>query len=317
MFLASVFLVGVTMPAAAAGPAASRPGPVVVTDDAGRDVSLPRPAQRVVALSPALVELAFAAGGGDRLVAVVSGSDQPEAARALPRIGDSSGLSVEAILASSPDLVLAWEGGNDARSLASLRRLGIPVYHSRIGTLDGIATTLERLGMLFGSDGKAAAEDFRRRLRQLGPAAQGGGERGGEGGRQGGAAVRVFYQVWDAPLMTVNDRHWISDLIGRCGGVNVFGDRPELVPRIGIEAVVVAAPEAILAAGPQPGGRDPLQQWRRFPGLPAVAGDFLFLVDGDAVSRTTPRTLEAGEAICRYLGRVRAGRSEPAGKAAR
>ena len=76
MFLASVFLVGVTMPAAAAGPAASRPGPVVVTDDAGRDVSLPRPAQRVVALSPALVELAFAAGGGDRLVAVVSGSVQ-------------------------------------------------------------------------------------------------------------------------------------------------------------------------------------------------------------------------------------------------
>ncbi len=269
---------------------------VTVTDDRGQAVSLPRPARRVVALSPALAELAFAAGGGDRLVAVVTGSDHPPPARALPRIGDSSGLSVEAILAARPELVLAWDGGNDPRPLASLRRLGIPVYLSRIETLEGIATTLERLGRLLGSDGAAAARDFRRRLARMGPAGQGAE-----------APVRVFYQVWEEPLMTINGRHWISDLIERCGGTNLFGERPELVPRIGLEAVVAAAPQAILAAGHgSAGGPDPFQRWRRFPGIPAVADDFLFLVDGDGVSQTTPRTLDAGEAICRHLDQVRA-----------
>ena len=129
-------LAAVAQAAPASSPAAGGQAPVAVPDDAGHTVALPRPARRVVALSPALAELAFAAGGGERLVAAVSGSDHPAAARALPRIGDSSGLSIEAILAARPDLVLAWEGGNDPRAVASLRRLGIPVYHSRIATLD-------------------------------------------------------------------------------------------------------------------------------------------------------------------------------------
>src|SRR5690606_36641005 len=70
---------------AGARPASEHPDAVAVIDDTGREVVLPRPARRVVALTPALTELAFAAGGGDRLVGVVDGSDYPPAARALPR----------------------------------------------------------------------------------------------------------------------------------------------------------------------------------------------------------------------------------------
>ena len=113
--------------------------------------------------------------------------------------------------------------------------------------------------------------------------------------------------------MTVNGRHLISDLIERCGGVNVFAGESALVPPIGFEAVVAAAPEVIIASGNSraPDGDTSLDQWRRFAALPAVAKNFLYFVDGDAISRATPRTIDAGEAICADLAKVRRARRQP------
>jgi iron complex transport system substrate-binding protein len=110
--------------------------------------------------------------------------------------------------------------------------------------------------------------------------------------------------------MSVNGRHVISDLIERCGGVNVFAGESLLVPQVGVEAVVAAAPEAIIAsAGSRAMATDrSLEHWRRYPAIPAVSRGFLFLVDGDTISRATPRMLEAGEVICDHLKTVRRSR---------
>jgi iron complex transport system substrate-binding protein len=272
--------------------------PVSVTDDAGRRISLPAPAMRVVTLAPSLTEMVFAAGGGASLVGVAEHSDFPAAAESLPRVGDALSFQLEKILSLRPDLILAWQRGNNPRQLERLSDLGIPIYYSDIAQLEDVATTLERLGVLLNTPAEAAAQAFRQRLARLGSPA---------GSRQ---PVRVLYQVWAQPLMSINGRHVISDLIERCGGVNVFAAEPLLVPQIGIEAAIVAAPEAIIASG---GSRAPdagrvLDHWRRYGSIPAVARGFLFLVDGDAISRATPRMLDAGEAICGHLDRVRAAR---------
>ncbi len=282
-------------------------GAVAVSDDSSRRVVLTEPARRVVSLSPALTELVFAAGGGARLAGVVEHSDFPAPARDLPRVGDALALPVERILALRPDLILAWRTGNNPRQLERLEQLGIPIYYSEVRSLDQVATTLERLGVLLGTstEAAAAAAAFRSRLAKLGPS-------GGPGTPASStpAPVRVFYQVWARPLMTINGRHVISDLIERCGGVNVFAAASVLVPQVGVEAVVAAAPEVVFAAGNGSSRHDDasLDHWRRFPGIPAVARGFLFFVDDDAISRATPRMLEAGEAICAQLARVRGAR---------
>ena len=272
---------------------------VSVIDDAGRQVNLPSPATRVIALSPALTELVYAAGAGDRLAGAVEYSDHPQAARKLPRVGDALALQMERILSLQPDLILAWKRGNNPRQLERLAELGVPIYYHDVEQLEDVASTLERLGALLGTPADAAAEAFRQRLARL-----------GTGAVHAVPAVKVFYQVWPRPLMTINGRHVISDLIGRCGGSNVFAGEPVLVPQIGIEAVVAAAPEAIIAPAGM-GAADagsPLAHWRRYGGIPAVAGGFLFVVDGDAISRATPRLLDAGEAICSQLDKVRRAR---------
>ncbi len=247
--------------------------------------------------------MVFAAGGGASLVGVVDHSDYPPAARDLPRVGDALNLAVERVLALRPDLILAWRGGNNARLLERIEGLGVPIFYSRIDRLDEIGTTLERLGVLLGTAGGArAAVDFHARLAKLRPAAAPSGA--------DSRPVRVFYQVWALPPMTINGQHLISDLIDRCGGVNVFAAASAAVPHVGYEAVVAAAPEVILASGNSraPDGDGSLDQWRRFTSIPAVAGNFLFYIDGDAISRATPRTIGAGEAICSRLDQVRCAR---------
>ena len=39
----------------------------------------------------------------------------------------------------------------------------------------------------------------------------------------GRPTLRVFYQIWHRPLLTINDRHLISESLHICGARNVFG----------------------------------------------------------------------------------------------
>ena len=124
-----------------AAAAAAQAG-IVVHDDAGRTVRLAAPARRIVSLAPHITENLYAAGAGSHIVGVSAYSDYPAAAKKLPRVGSAASLDLEAILALKPDLVIAWDSGNQAGQLAKLRALGLPLFVSRPLKLGDIATGL-------------------------------------------------------------------------------------------------------------------------------------------------------------------------------
>ncbi|MEO7744230.1 MAG: helical backbone metal receptor, partial [Usitatibacter sp.] len=109
-----------------------------VVDDSGREVVLASPARRIVSLAPHITETLFEAGAGHLLVGTVSHADYPEAARKVPRVGDSSLLDLERIVSLRPDLIVVWLDGNSERHVEKVRKLGIPVYFDRPGRLDQI-----------------------------------------------------------------------------------------------------------------------------------------------------------------------------------
>src|SRR5690606_9795784 len=201
---------------------------ISVVDDAGVTVTLQQPARRIVTLSPHAAELVHAAGGGDYLIGVSEFSDYPPSVKALPSLGSSAALDIERILALKPDLVVAWSSGNSARQLARLRQMGFPVYQSEPRDFETIATSLDRLSRLTGTEkvGLEEARRFRQRWQEL------------SARYQGLAPVRVFYQIWRAPLMTVNDQHLVSEALRLCGGRNVFGHLPHLAPVVSMESVL-------------------------------------------------------------------------------
>lgn len=266
-----------------------------VSDALDQRVCLDEPAQRVVSLSPGATELLFSAGAGDRVVAVSAWSDYPAEAADLPQVGDSNRLDLEAIVSLAPDLVVAWVDGNSRSQLERLSDLGIHVFWLAPRTFDDIAAAVSDLALLTGLPdlGNERAEAFRADMAAL------------ESQYADARPVKVFYQIWDQPLMTVNREELISKAISLCGGVNVFGELPRLVPRISREAVLEANPEAIITAGSSD-DRQWLEAWREFPGLAAVAAGNLFLEPPDLLARPTLRMAEGAMHLCQTLEQARA-----------
>lgn len=264
-------------------------------DALGLEVCLNDHAGRIVSLSPGATELLFSAGAGGKVVAVSAWSDYPEEAAQLPQVGDSNRLDLEAIVALAPDLVVGWVDGNSRSQLERLSELGVPVFWLAPRAFDDIATAVEDLALLAGTPavGKERAAAFREDVATL------------EARYADARPVTVFYQIWEQPLMTVNKEELISKAITLCGGINVFGQLPRLVPRISREAVLEANPEAIVTAGSSDDSQW-LEAWREFPGLAAVAADNLFLEPPDLLARPTLRMADGIRHLCQTLEQARA-----------
>ena len=114
-------------------------------------------AERVVALSPHLAELACAAGGCEQLVGVVAWSDFPERVKTLPQVGDAFAVNVEQLVSLQPDLVLAWDGGTPRATIERLRGLKLRVETLSIRRIDEVAGGLRRVGGWLGTPAVAGA----------------------------------------------------------------------------------------------------------------------------------------------------------------
>jgi iron complex transport system substrate-binding protein len=264
---------------------------VTVVDDDGNAVTLQKPAQRIVAMAPHVTELLFAAGGGAKIVGAVSYSDYPEAAKRIPQIGSNRQIDMERVVAMKPDLIVVWMHGSSERQVAELRALGIPMFHSEPRQLDDISISLQKLGKLMGTEAVAepAAASLRKELTGL---------RARYAGRP---PVRMFYQVWDKPLYTLNGGHIVSDAIRACGGVNIFASLKVTAPIVNVEAVLQEDPEAIFSTGEGSQNDGGVNLWKPFTNMTAVKRANLFRVDGSLLNRAGPRMIAGTAALCEKL----------------
>lgn len=175
------------------------------------------------------------AGAGAYVIRASAYSDYPPAAKQLPSVGDSNALDAERIIALKPDLIVAWSSGNSANQLATLRAIGIPVSESEPRDFSTIASSLERLSILARIEaiGKPASAAFPTRLALLAKT------------YRKRPKVRMFYQIWKKPLMTLNESHLVSSAIRLCGSEKIFGKLRQLAPTVSTEAVLQANPEVI------------------------------------------------------------------------
>jgi iron complex transport system substrate-binding protein len=262
-----------------------------ITDASGSALLLTTAPQRIISLAPNLTELAYAAGLGGKLMAVTAYSDYPPEAVKLPQVGDAFRLDWERLIALKPDLVLGWQSGLSARDRAMFGKLGIRLLVLEPHRLQDIPDTVRALGRLAESPVQAetAARDLEQQQQAL---ARRYAQR---------PEVRVWLQVAAAPLLTVNGRHILSDVLRLCGARNVFADHPLLTPVVSAEALVAARPQLLLALAEDPQQETAIRRdWARL--APGVPTGFL---QPDQLSRAGPRLLQGAASVCRQVEQVR------------
>ncbi|MDI6727203.1 MAG: cobalamin-binding protein [Smithellaceae bacterium] len=254
-------------------------------DDLGRRITLAKPPERIVSLAPNVTEILFALGLGGRVVGVTTFCNYPPEVSQITRIGGFVNPSLEAIVSLQPDLIIGTADGNKRETVEQLERLNLPVYIINPSSLEGVFSSLIKIGDLTGQGKNAQklVESQRKRLARV------------EEKTRGKDRPMVFLQIGLEPIVTAGKDTVFTELIELAGGRNVFDQARTRYPRLGIEAVIRERPEIIIVTSME-GAEDfskARRFWRRWPGIPAVKNDRIFRIDPDMINRPSPRIIDA------------------------
>jgi len=287
--------------ACSSAPAPAPTAPTVVpssfSDRGGRQITLSAPPKRIVSLAPSITETLFAIGAGSQVVGVTTFCNFPAEAAALTKVGGFTAdtLSLEAIINLSPDLVLAGDAGQLA-PLEALKPLGIPVLLFAPELLQEVYTDIEQLGAITGHEAEAATTlaTMRQRIERVVAAVA---------DMPSDQRLRVFWEVFDEPLMTAGPTTFIGQLIELAGAQNIFADANEGYPQVSTEAIIERNPDVIIGPDYHADKLTPelIAQRPGWDQLAAVKKERIHLLNADIVSRPGPRLADALEELARIL----------------
>ena len=255
-----------------------------VIDALGRRYAQNETPRRIVSLSPAVTEILFAIGAGDKVVGVTQYCDYPPEAKTKTSVGGFSGatMSMELIRVLEPDLVIL-SADMHGRIVSLLDELGISSFAVEPGNFSEVYGVIALLGEISGCSAGAdkVIAEMKAKIAGVEERVRGQEKRG------------VFWILSEDPLMTAGRDTFISEAISLAGGRNIFDDVPEQWPLVSPEQVLLRKPEWILI------GSDMAVSGQIFSGsavwktIPAVREGRLAFVDGDLLYRYGPRLADA------------------------
>jgi iron complex transport system substrate-binding protein len=267
--------------------AAPATGAERVVDDAGDTVTVARPARRIASLIPATTALLFAVGAGAAVVGRTAWCDYPPAAARVTNLGDGINPTLEAILAARPDLVLLYNSAQNGATAARLRGLGIAAIRINTDSLGDVVRIARLLGRLTGHQREAdsVVAVFDTALAAASPPA-------------GGRRPKVLLLVWEQPPMTIGRGSFLSELVRRAGGENLFDDVSSSAGTVSIEAVAARDPDLILTTTDGPSAFASRPEWQV---VRAVRERRFLQVTGSEFNRPSPRSPAAIRLLARRL----------------
>ena len=263
------------------------------------------PKQRIITLSPHLAEIVTELGATDQLVGVSDASNFPNAVKNIKVVSDFQNINLELIKQLKPDLILIWKSGTSTKQQAALQSIfkgtNTQLVQSDAISLMDISNEFERLGKIIGKEKNAqeVAKKFQADLKKI------------EVDNQRKSPISVFYQAWPTPVMTINGKHLISDMIKVCGGKQIFANEKILVPTVSIEAVIERNPEVVITASEftnSSTNNDLI--WKKYPNMKVNQLGGYISINGDLMTRPTSRALIATQQICSFLDQVREKRNK-------
>ncbi len=257
-------------------------------DDLGREIELDSIPSRLISLAPAVTEILFALELDEEIIGVSNYCDYPEAALEKPKVGDIN-VDFEAIVDKEPELVFMTAGMDEDRQ--KIEDLGFPVAVVDPSTIEETLNSIEWVGEITGNNQQAAEllDWMEERIAEI---------------REKAAELentpRVYYEVWDEPLMTAGPNTFVHDIIVIAGGENIAGDLQQEWAPYSEEKVIAHDPEIIIV----PWEDDRVYDRSSWEDITAVQKEQVFFVNPDLMVRPGPRIIEGLELVFEIIGGV-------------
>lgn len=247
--------------------------------------------RRVVCASPAVAEIVFALGCGDRVVGVSEFTDFPPEAAAQPSIGGALSPNRERILALAPDLILA-QGQSEALG-AFAKAQGIGFLSLPLDTLWDLHVAMVLFAQALGVEDRGIELASRMKAEMEAVSV--------------GDPAAVFIALGHAPgdwsgLMTAGPKTFLSEIVALAGGSNVFADVAVLWPKVSQESLVRRQPALVLdfQSAPADAGRRAalVADWEKR----GFRAEQVRILDEDYLLKPGPRAAQAAARIAAAIG---------------
>ena len=245
---------------------------------------------RIVSLGASATEILFAVGAGEQVVARTDFCNFPPEASSIPSLGgfDGKTFSLESIIAYKPDFVVLFAGMHD-HLIEPLQRYEIQYFVSDATSIEKVLAEIQEIGKITGHEEKAIAlvEEIQSSIENLSLISN----------------KTVYWEVWNAPYMTIGSTSFINELISKAGGKNIFADVEQSYPAVNEESIIARNPDVIFIPSDSMTSVEDVKNRNGWKDISAVKTDSIYKIDADITSRAGPRIKDAILLINEFLAK--------------
>jgi len=267
--------------------------PVTVTDDVDKEITLTEEPDKIISLAPGNTEILFALDLDEELVGVDDFSNYPEEVESIEKIGDAFNLNMEKIIELEPDLILTLKGNEEA--VKEFEDFGIAVYTLDANNIENVLEDISEIGQLMDRVERAEelTSEMQEKIDEIKTLVADVSDED---------KPKVFYMVWNEPIMSAGSGTFINDLIELANGINIVAaDGLEGWLEYSLEKLIEHNPDVIIAPKSLAPTSETITADERFSSIKAVLENRVVVVDDDSVSRIGPRIVEGFKQIAQAL----------------
>ncbi|MFZ3105794.1 MAG: ABC transporter substrate-binding protein, partial [Candidatus Hydromicrobium sp.] len=196
-------------------------------------------------------------------------------------------LNIERIAELNPDILITITGGPED-DYQKVRELGIEIYRViDVKGIEGVYDEIANISKIIGLEDKGkelvsklkkGVDKIYNQIKDLSDEQK----------------PRVFYEVWNDPLMGAGADTFISDLIEKSGGVNILSeDNLTGWPEYSVEKLIEKNPDVIIAPMSLVADPSVIMEDGRFSSIDAVTGGRVYVVPDNPICRPNQNLIKA------------------------
>ena len=260
---------------------------IKLTDGLGKEVVLDKPAEKILVFAPSALEIIDGLNAMNTVIGVDNWSvdNKEPLAEGFEGFGDFQTLNMEKITAASPDIVIGLVGWAEA-DIQKLTDLGIKIYVVEANTIDEVYMEITNMGKILGKDTEAQKlmDELKKQVEGISSKVA---------GLTKDKKPKVFYEVWNEPLMSAGKNTFINDLIEKAGGKNIVAaDGLEGWPEYSVEKLIQNNPDIIIAPTSLAPDISTIIDDSRFSSINAVVNKKVYIVPDNPTTRPSQNIIK-------------------------